>query len=780
MNGDDDGPPKTWARSITVTVTFFRNFAASTKKQETLALDNLAGRIRSQSAAAKSLLPWLKLAEFGDNRSLITINADGKRTGGSLRHDANIIAITGVELDYDGEQMSFEEACTIAEKAGLLCIIYTSPSHTEDAPRWRVLCPFSAPMSVDRREAMVGRVNGLYGAGKLFAAESWTRSQAYYYGAVKRNPSHQCVVIDGTPLDLKRELDITWANKPGYVPEPNHGKGTPGFVPHPPGTGPGPRLHLDEAALLEEMITGVSFHTPSTRLVGLWARKGVALLEARQRLLEAFDRCDDEVRTSQRWFSRRADIDRTLDFVYGKEAAKRDAKAGASMAGGVDPDTVSGAPGAEPGKSESGSHLQAAWDALRASLAKSDKDVVFGTHANLRLVLQGDPLLQVLVRRDEFAGTISLQRAMPSIIKGEPPRPGPYPCLLTDEDVTRLLGYLQKWWARAFTRVTLIESLAVQAQENSYHPVCDWLASLTWDGVPRLQVWLHEVFDCTKDTYHAEVGTKLLVAACRRARHPGCKFDYLVILEGDQGIGKSTALSVLFTPAWFMDDLHHDLANKDAPIGFAGKWCVELGEIGHLLASRSETFKAFLSRTTDHYRAPYGTQAVDVPRQSVMIGTTNDDDYLSDATGNRRIWPIRCLLGKRYELKFADIGWLEANRGQLWAEAAHREATGEPIWLVDEKLVATATGEQAKRLRGDVWRDRVLDYCEVHGPTVQIPLILGDALSIPLALQDKRAEMRVASVLREAGWIRCARWDGRKAVRCWSRDQATADAIMSS
>jgi hypothetical protein len=184
-------------------VTFFNDAAARTKRLEMYSMRSLATRINAVTAARKASLPWLKLARFGDLRS----------DKGSLRYDANVIAISGIEADYDNGAVTVDEACEPLIKQGVAAVVYTSPSHTEDAPRWRVLCPLSEEMPPDRRESMVGRLNGLFRG--ILAAESFTLSQSYYYGSVDRSPSHRVEIIEGLPIDLHDDLDLTWLGKVG-------------------------------------------------------------------------------------------------------------------------------------------------------------------------------------------------------------------------------------------------------------------------------------------------------------------------------------------------------------------------------------------------------------------------------------------------------------------------------------------------------------------------------------------------------------------------------------
>ena len=185
-----------------IAVTFFRNYAATTKHEEALRLHDLANRISTTSASSKAKLPWLKLARFGHHRTGMN----------SLRSNENVLTISGVEGDYDRERVPFDDACEILRQAGVAAIVYTSPSHTEDAPRWRVLCPLSEEAPPEQRSHHLARLNGLFGG--IFSTESWTLSQSYFYGSINRSPSHRVELIDGTPIDLMDELDAGTMGKP--------------------------------------------------------------------------------------------------------------------------------------------------------------------------------------------------------------------------------------------------------------------------------------------------------------------------------------------------------------------------------------------------------------------------------------------------------------------------------------------------------------------------------------------------------------------------------------
>jgi predicted P-loop ATPase len=175
-----------------------------------------------------------------------------------------------------------------------------------------------------------------------------------------------------------------------------------------------------------------------------------------------------------------------------------------------------------------------------------------------------------------------------------------------------------------------------------------------------------------------------------------------------------------------------------------------------------EVIKAFLSRSTDRYRPPYGKHYVERARQGVLIGTTNTTDYLRDVSGNRRIWPVRC--------EHVELEWLAENREQLWAEAAARETAGESVWLDDVTIREQATQAQAERMTDDVWSEPVEDWLrgKVEVTTADA---LTSALGIPRERQSRKEEMRVAAILSKAGWERVVRWDtsASKSRRFWQR-----------
>lgn len=391
-------------------------------------------------------------------------------------------------------------------------------------------------------------------------------------------------------------------------------------------------------------------------------------------------------------------------------------------------------------------------------LQKNREGAPLPTVANAMMILDNDPKLDGMLAYDAFRLEHLLLRAAPPAEDGGASMPGPYPRPWGAEDVALTQGYMQRVWSPKFPRGAIEDAMLASAAVKRFHPVADWLAEIRWDGKARIDFWLTNAFDAENNAYHRAVGAKFLVAAVRRVRQPGCKFDHMLVLEGAQGIGKSRACEAMFGAEWFSDAVPPDLNNKDAAMALHGKWCLEFAEIEHLIRAEVETIKAFLSRRTDRYRPPYGKAYVERPRQGVLIGTTNADDYLRDSTGNRRIWPVRC--------KTASPDWLIVNRDQLWAEAAYRESRGETIWLDDEEALCRATSAQAERLSEDLWESAVAEWV-IGRSEVRVHQILTDALLVPKERLNKAQEMRVGALLRRRGWTKATRRREGEPTKVW-------------
>ena len=234
-------------------VTFFKDRSAQTLTAQDITLEQLRDLYLTTSAQEKAQLPWNKLARFGDVKS----------DKGSLRYNGNVKAITGVEGDYDLEIISFAEAVETVQRAKLQAIIFTSPSHTPLKPRWRIQLPTSKELEPNQRAPLLARVNGIFGG--VFSIESFTLSQAYYYGCVNDNPEHQVAIVQGDFIDNRADLDATALGKASVIDK------TP------------------DAVLMEKIRTGTAYHPAlvalSARLIG----RGESAEDAIDQLRKLFD-----------------------------------------------------------------------------------------------------------------------------------------------------------------------------------------------------------------------------------------------------------------------------------------------------------------------------------------------------------------------------------------------------------------------------------------------------------------------------------------------------------
>jgi predicted P-loop ATPase len=281
------------------------------------------------------------------------------------------------------------------------------------------------------------------------------------------------------------------------------------------------------------------------------------------------------------------------------------------------------------------------------------------------------------------------------------------------------------------------------AQDNKFHPIRDYLDGLQWDGQPRVGHWLSSYVGAHPTAYVSAVGEKFLISAVARVQKPGCKADQMLVLEGSQGVGKSTTLSIL-GGQWFSDELA-DVGSKDAAMQVRAAWILEVSELDALGRREVATIKAFISRSTDRFRPPYGRRVIEAPRQSVFAGSTNADSYLRDETGGRRFWPVR--------IHQIDRDALEKDRDQLWAEAAYLYRSGLRWWLDERVLIQDAAREQEARYSGDPWDELIRTFVESRS-SVTVGEVLELLLHIDRGKWTQADQNRVARVLRSLGFER--------------------------
>ncbi|CUJ94795.1 putative P-loop ATPase [Shimia thalassica] len=324
--------------------------------------------------------------------------------------------------------------------------------------------------------------------------------------------------------------------------------------------------------------------------------------------------------------------------------------------------------------------------------------------------------------------------------------------MLTDNDYRVVHVWFQMNVFQKITKGDVIDAVDIRCHENVYEPVQHYLEGVQWDGVPRISNWLIDyggvvlhTLDPSKLHYVGQVGRKWMISAVARAMKPGCQVDHALILEGGQGVGKSSVLRELCPdPDWFSDGVP-DFHTKDASEHLNGKWIIELAELTSVWRSNLEDMRRFLTRRVEQYRASYGRLETKAPRRCVFAGTTNRDDYIKDAEGERRFWIVRCD-------GVMDIAGVKRDRDQLWAEAVHAYKAGEQWWLSPE-MEAVARQVQQSRNPKEEWEVGLTMFLADKSQTCVRECMFALGLEPINGKRDTKMEQAVGRALRQNGWV---------------------------
>lgn len=359
---------------------------------------------------------------------------------------------------------------------------------------------------------------------------------------------------------------------------------------------------------------------------------------------------------------------------------------------------------------------------------------------NVAIALEDHPLLAGLLAYNDFTGRIEKRR--------DPPwssRPGEW----TEDDDRELsmwLGVSCELLIRSTG--TVAEGVMIVANRNRFHPVRSWLQSLEWDGVDRCTTWLHDCLGVANSEYASLVGTLWLRQAVNRILRPGTKGDYALILEGFQGLRKSTAMKKL-GGEWF-SDAPLDLNSKDAYMAIDGVWIYEIAELDAFNRAESTRIKAFMTMAEDRYRPPYGKRYISRARQTVFVGTTNNDEYFKDPTGNRRFWPVYCTC--------VDLDRVVGIREQLFAQAMAEVEEGKPCYPTRSEEVSLIVPEQERREIVDPWMEYIIRWVNEPERAVTKEFSTAEILSGAIRMAADRmdgqrsAATRVGNCMKKLGW----------------------------
>ena len=392
---------------------------------------------------------------------------------------------------------------------------------------------------------------------------------------------------------------------------------------------------------------------------------------------------------------------------------------------------------------------------LATLLTRGENQTPIDCRENVLYCMRHDPRLKGLARHNQFTELHERARTTPW---GRPP--GEWEeedDLMLGEYVAQRVGLLVKSVAN------LRAGVLMAARVHKFNPVVDLIKSTPWDGVRRLPFWLADCIGVDQTDYSALIGECFIKGMVNRALHPGCKFDYMLILKGPQGAKKSTIFRELAAP-WFTDNAIR-MGDKDSLMALQSIWIAESSELESMNKTESKAIKQFLSASEDLFRPPYGARMLKRPRHAVFGGTTNDDTFLRDATGDRRFWPI--------EVGEIDVELLQSMRLQLFAEALvllegndHDGRRTYPTPAQEKALVFPA---QERFKMTDVWEDALFEYVNAKvshkhdDPLAPVPAkrdffstkeLFLNGINMPLDRIDgnKQMETRIANSMRAIGF----------------------------
>jgi len=379
------------------------------------------------------------------------------------------------------------------------------------------------------------------------------------------------------------------------------------------------------------------------------------------------------------------------------------------------------------------------WASLDRKRDQVDKDGNVRLHGkpyakitNAVKILSDDTRWNARIRYNEFKNTVDVDGTE-----------------IIDENETGIALWLDRVYSLDMSTSKVAEAVRYVARKNTCHPVREYLDSLRWDMSSRVDKLFESYFGIIPNDLYDEIGKRWLIGMVARIFDPGCKVDTVVILAGPQGIMKSTALKTMAVKDEWFSDSALDMRSKDAYQALSGGiWIYELAELASIRPRDAETVKAFLSSRQDRYRPSYGRNMVTRKRQTVFAGTTNEAEFLSDNTGNRRWHVIKC--------GHVNIPKLHGDIDQLWAEAVHLYKSNERWWL-DAGASHDLEEYQQEFRQQDSWEHATARWLAGQTGPFTVWDALEKAVSKEAQNHSKSDCMRMAAILRSLGCVKGTR-----------------------
>ncbi|WP_458068653.1 VapE domain-containing protein [Rhodanobacter sp. BL-MT-08] len=394
------------------------------------------------------------------------------------------------------------------------------------------------------------------------------------------------------------------------------------------------------------------------------------------------------------------------------------------------------------------------------------------THNTLLVMTHADPL-QGLFSLDEFANVVKLTRdaCWQAGQRDE----------FTDQDGTELSGWLGSPdnYKLNVKRDMVMDCVEAMARRRKVHPVREYLTTLVWDGKPRVRSLFPRLFSAEDTDYTRQAAQCFMVSAVARilwldakVRHNGAQVDFMLVLEGEQGRGKTSAVRELFGAEWYAESMESP-SSKDFYQSLRGRWCVEIGEMDSFSKADVTKVKQAITARFDTYRPSYGRVSRSFRRENIFVGTTNENEYLRDASGGRRFLPVK--------VNAVHIAKIIAERDQLWAEAVQMFRDGFAWWSLPDDAVE----QQDERFAEDSWQGPLQRWLAGRAPDSHYPSripfagdgkpvewattteLLANALGIDVGKHGKPEQMRIASIMRRLKWNHERVWVNGYRERRW-------------